>query len=138
MAAQEIAPRDLDLFILCVTGEIDDLHAVAQRARYIVEHIGRADEHDLAQIEGHGEVVVAEGRVLLRVEHLEQRGGRVAVKAGAELVHLVEHEPRIARAGFAYALNDVAGPRARPTPRACPGRGRAGRRNTGWCSCPAD
>ena len=50
---------------------------------------------------GDVEVVVAEGRVLLRIEHLEQRGSRVALEAAPELVDLVEHQHGIARAGLA-------------------------------------
>ena len=53
--------------------------------------------------------MVGEGAVLLGVEHLEQRAGRVAVVVGAELVHLVEHEERVARAGAADAADDAAG-----------------------------
>ena len=41
---------------------------------------------------GDVEVVVAEGRVLLRVEHLEHRRRRVAAVVGAHLVDLVDHE----------------------------------------------
>ena len=62
---------------------------------------------------GTAEIVVAEGRVLLRIEHFEQRRGRVAVKAaGAELVDLVEHHHAVARARLAQALDDVARQRA--------------------------
>ena len=61
---------------------------------------------------GNREVVVAERRVLLRVEHFEQRRGRIAVEAGAELVHLVQHHHGIARAGLADRLDDVARHRA--------------------------
>ena len=44
------------------------------------------DEQHLAQVERHAEIVVAERRVLLRIEHLEQRRRRIAVEARAELV----------------------------------------------------
>ena len=67
----------------------------------------------LRQVERHREVVVAERRVLLRIEHLEQRRRRVAVKAArAELVDLVEHHHAVARPGLAHALDDVARQRA--------------------------
>ena len=66
----------------------------------------------LREVEGDAEIIVAEGRILLRVEHFEQRGGRIAVKAGAELVDLVEHHHGIARAGLADRLDDVARQRA--------------------------
>ena len=50
----------------------------------------------LERSNGDVEVVVAEGVVLLRVEHLEQRRGRIAAEVGAHLVDLVEHEHRVA------------------------------------------
>ena len=39
--------------------------------------VGRGDEHDVRQVVGNLEVVVEEGGVLLGVEHLQQRRGRV-------------------------------------------------------------
>ena len=61
-----------------------------------VERVRGADEHHLRQVEVDLEVVVVEGVVLLRVEHLEQRRRGVAAEVGAELVDLVEQEHRIA------------------------------------------
>ena len=85
----------------------------SRSGRIGVQHVRGADEHHLAEVgKQHGQVVVAEGVVLLRIEHLEQRRGRIAVEAGAELVQLVEHEHRIARARLADPLDDVAGQRA--------------------------
>ena len=58
-----------------------------------VEHVGGGDEHDLGQVEVELEVVVAERVVLRRVEHLEQRRGRVARPAARrQLVDLVEQD----------------------------------------------
>ena len=95
-----------------VAGERDHLHAVAQRPRDLVEHVRGRDEHDTAQVERHAEIVVAERVVLLRVEHFEQRGARIALDAGAELVDLVEHHHAVARARLADRLDDVARQRA--------------------------
>ena len=78
-----------------------------------VDHVGRGDEQHLGQVEVHLEVVVPEGVVLGRVEHLEQRRGRVAPEVGADLVHLVEQDDRVHRSR----------PPAGPAP-----AGRAGRR----------
>jgi hypothetical protein len=58
------------------------------------------------------EVVVAEGRVLLGVEHLEHRAGGVAAKVGAHLVDLVDHQDRVVRAGVAQRAHDRARHRA--------------------------
>ena len=76
-----------------------------------VEHVRGGDEHHAAQVERHGQIVVAERAVLLGVEHLEQRSAGIAVDAGAELVDLVEHHHAVARAGLADRLDDVAGQR---------------------------
>src|SRR5260370_2023167 len=104
--------RDLELLVGGVAGERDDLHAVAQRAWNGVEHIGRGDEDNAAQIERHAEIVVAERVVLLRIEHLKQSRTGIALDAGAKLVDLVEHHDAIARAGLADRLDDVARKRA--------------------------
>ena len=112
LAGHEVALGDLELLLLGVAGELDDLHPVAQRTRHAVEVVGRADEHDLREVEGHVEVVVAEGRVLLGVEHLEHRRGGVAPPVGAHLVDLVDHEERVVGRRVAQRADDRAGHRA--------------------------
>ena len=57
---------------------------------------------------GDVQVVVAEGVVLLRIEHLEERRRRIAAEVAAELVDLVEHEDRVVRPGLLQALDDPA------------------------------
>ena len=52
--------------------------------------------------------MVAEGVVLRRVEHLEQRARRVAAPVGADLVDLVEHHHRVLRAGVLQRADDPA------------------------------
>ena len=66
----------------------------------------------LREVERQVEVVVAEGEVLLGVEHLEQGAGRVAAPVGAHLVDLVDHEQRVVGAGVAHGAHDDAGHRA--------------------------
>ena len=66
-----------------------------------VEHVGRGEEQHVGQVEVDLQVVVAERVVLRRVEHLEQRRGRVAAPVGADLVDLVEQDDRVHRAGLA-------------------------------------
>jgi hypothetical protein len=56
--------------------------------------------------------VVAERLVLLGVEDLEERRGRVAAEVGADLVDLVEDEDGVRRAGLREALHDPARHRA--------------------------
>jgi hypothetical protein len=92
---QQEAPQDLQLLALVVARHGRDLHAVAQRGGDGVDQVGRGDEQHLRQVEGHVEVVVRKRAVLLGIEHLEQRRGRVAPPlAAAELVELVQHDAR--------------------------------------------
>jgi hypothetical protein len=56
--------------------------------------------------------VVAERVVLRRVEHLEQRRGRIAAPVGPDLVDLVEEDHRVHRPGVAERANEAAGHRA--------------------------
>ena len=61
LALEKVALGDFDLFLLGIAGKLDDLHAVAQRPRDGVDHVGSADEHHPRQIERNCEIVVAEG-----------------------------------------------------------------------------
>ena len=87
--------RDVDLLVLGVAREADHFHAVEQRRRD-VQRVRRGDEHHVRQVEVDLDVVVAEGVVLLRVEHFEQRRRRIAAEVRAHLVDLVEQEQRVA------------------------------------------
>ena len=106
-----MALGDLDLLVLRVAGDADDLHAVHQRRRD-VERVGRRHEHHVRQVVVDLEVMVVERRVLLGVQHLEQRRRRIAAEIHAHLVDLVEQEQRIGRLGLAHRLDDLAGHRA--------------------------
>src|SRR5215218_3335638 len=55
------------------------------------------------------EVVIAEGVVLRRIEHLEQGGARIAAPVGPHLVDLVEHDHRVHRAGVPQRADQAAG-----------------------------
>ena len=109
LSSNKIAARDLQLLARRVAGETDDLHAVAKRPGDRVEHIRRRDEHDAAEVKRHAQVIVAKGVVLLGIKHFQERGGRVALNAGAELVDLIQHHDAVAGLGLADPLNDVAG-----------------------------
>ncbi len=56
--------------------------------------------------------MIVEGRVLLRIEHLEQRRRRIAAEIHRHLVDLVEQEQRISHFGLGEILDDLAGHRA--------------------------
>ena len=111
LLADQVPLGDLDLLVFGVTLQPDDLHAVEQRLRQ-VQRVGRAHEHHVAEVDVELEVMVLELRVLLRVEHLEQRRGRIAAEILAELVDLVEQEQRVARARLAQVGDDLARKRA--------------------------
>ena len=104
--------RDMDLLLFGVSGQLEDLHAVAQRLGNRIEPVRGHHEDHLRQVKRHVEVVIAERRVLLRIEHFHQRRGRIAPEIAAELVHFVEHEDRVHGLGALDALNDLAGQRA--------------------------
>ena len=109
LARDQESLRDVDLFFLRVAGELEDLHAVAERFWNRIHPVRRGHEEDLRQIERHIEIVIAERRVLFRVEHFHQRCRRIAAEIAAELVHLVQHEDGIHRFGALDTLDDLAG-----------------------------
>ena len=49
------------------------------------------------------------GAVLFRIQHLQQRSGRIAPIIGAHLVHLIQQEQRIAAAGLGHGGHNTAG-----------------------------
>ena len=98
LARDEVLPRDRELLVLGVAGELDDLEAVEERPRDALEEVRGRDEEDLGEVERDAEVVVRERVVLRRVEHLEERARRVALERHAELVDLVEEEDGVLRA----------------------------------------
>ena len=112
LLGQQVPLRDLHLFLVRVAGDFNNLHAVEQRARNGVERVGRHDEHHAAQIDGNFKIVVAEGVVLLAVEHFEKCARGVAAPVASHLVDLVEHEQRIHRTAAGDSLDDAAGHRA--------------------------
>ena len=69
---EELA-RDRVLLVIDVARQPDDLHAVAQRLRNLRERVRGRDEQHLREIVVDFEIVIVEGGVLLRIEHLEQR-----------------------------------------------------------------
>ncbi len=103
---------DGDLLVLGVAVERDKLHAVKQRAGDRVEHVGRGQEDHVGQVQVHVQVVVAERVVLRRVQHLEQRGRRVAPVVRADLVDLVQQHDGVHRPRLADGPDDAAGQRA--------------------------
>jgi hypothetical protein len=67
---------------------------VEQRLRH-VHRVRGGDEHHVGEVVVDLEIMVLELRVLLRIEHLEQRRCGIAAEILAELVDLVEEEERV-------------------------------------------
>src|SRR5437868_9113470 len=84
----QVLLRDVQLLFFAVASERDDLHAIEQRRVNRAELVRRRDEQDLRQVHVDLEVVVAKAVVLRRVEDFEQRRGRIALEARADLVDL--------------------------------------------------
>ena len=111
LAPQRVAAGDLDFLVFRVPGDFDHLHPVAQPGNMLGRVRGR-DEQDLREIVGRVEVVIGEGRILLRVEHLQHCRGRVAPVVGGELVDLVKQDHRVDRSGGLHRRDDPARHRA--------------------------
>ncbi len=108
----QVALRDRELLLGGVAVEADHLHPVQQRAGDRVRDVRRGDEHHLGQVQLHIQVVVPEGVVLGRVEHLQQRCGGIAPPVRADLVDLVQQDHRVHRAGVAQRPDQTARQRA--------------------------
>ena len=108
LARPQIARRDRDLLVRRVAVEADHLHPVEQRPGDRVGLVRGRDEDHVGEIDLDVEVVVAERRVLRRVEHLEQRGRRIAAPVGADLVDLVEEDHGVHRLRVAQRAHEPA------------------------------
>ena len=108
----QIAVRNVQLLFFAIALQLDDLHTVAQRLRDRVEHIRGRDEQHLRQIECHVEIVVAEARILLRIQRFQQRRSGVATEIAPDFIDLVEHENRIFGFGPPNTLNNLSGQRS--------------------------
>src|SRR5436309_2355282 len=81
-------------------------HPVAKSRMDRIEQVRRGHEQHAGEIEGYAEVMVAEGVVLLRIEHLEQGRGGIAPVIHPQLVHLIQHENRIRGSPLLDPLDD--------------------------------
>src|SRR5436190_4143956 len=104
--------RDRALFLIEVPGQADDLEAIAERLRDLRQVVRRGDEQHLRQIVVHLEVVTVEGMVWLRIEHFEERAGRIAAVVVAHLVDLVEEHDGIHDLRATHRLHDTSRHRA--------------------------
>ena len=105
-----MALRYLYLLLGDVAAHLYHLHTVEKGAGNGVQVVRRGDEQHFREVVVHIEIVVVESVVLLRVEHLKQGRGGVAVDGVLRhLVYLVENEHGVRRTGTLNALDDAAG-----------------------------
>src|SRR4030067_2083879 len=88
---------------------MDHLHRIRQGRGNRREGIGRSNEEDTREIEGHIEIMIRKGKFLFRVEGLEKRGRRVPSHIRTHFIHFVEHEHRVGGLSPSDLLNDPAG-----------------------------
>jgi hypothetical protein len=74
-----------------------------------IEPVSRGEEEHPGQVEWQVEVIIGESMVLLRVEHFQQRGCRIAAEIGTDLVDFIEENDWIVGFDSAQALNDASG-----------------------------
>ena len=108
MLGNQEALGDLELFQFGIAGKADHFHAILQRRRNGVQHVGRGDEEHLAQIVFDVEIVIHEHVILFWIEHFEQGRGRVATEVHRHLVDFVQHEDGIPGAGLLHHLKNLA------------------------------
>mmetsp|Transcript_1290 Transcript_1290/g.2587 ORF Transcript_1290/g.2587 Transcript_1290/m.2587 type:complete len:244 (-) Transcript_1290:1420-2151(-) len=102
---------NLRLLVLGVAGQRNDLHPVKQRTRHVVG-VRRGQEHHVRKVVFHLEVVIHEGRVLLRIQHLEHCRSRVAPEILTHLVDFIEQDQWVRSLRLLQRLDDLAGHRA--------------------------
>ena len=111
LLGNQITLGDVELFVFRVARQADHFHAIQQRPRN-VHGVGGAHEHHVREIVIDLQVVIVELLVLLRVQHLEERRGRVAAVIHAHLVDFVEQKQWVAHTGLGHFLQQLTGHRA--------------------------
>ena len=106
---QQVPFQDLELFLFRIAGNLNQFHPVQQRSGNGFHIIGRGDEHHLAQVKGQLHIVIAEGVVLLGIQHFQHGGRRVTAEIPAHLVDLVKQEHRIAGTRLFHPGDDPSG-----------------------------
>ncbi len=108
LLGNDIFLGDMRFLFLAVAGKLQDFEAVEEWRGDRFQHVGRGDEHHFRQVEIDVEIMVAKCRVLLGIEHFQERRRGVAAEVGPELVDLVEHEDGVIGAGLANSLDHPA------------------------------
>ena len=108
LLGDQVLLGDADLFFQRVAAQVDHLHAVPKGRMDGFQLVGVGQEQHLGEVQGHVQVVVAEGMVLLGIQHLEQGGARIPPHVAPDLVHLVEHDHGVHALDLVQGLDDAA------------------------------
>ena len=98
----------MQLLLTGIARQLDDLHPVVERRRDLLGIVGRRQEENLRQVERQLKKMIAEGVVLLGIEHLKQRRGRISLIISAELIDLIEKHQRVVALGTSHRINNPA------------------------------
>ena len=91
----QMARSNLIFFLMRIAAQGNDIHTIQQRSGNSAVIIGRCQEQNFAEIKGHINIMIIKCGILLRIENLQQRGGRIAAIAAPQLVHLVKQNQRV-------------------------------------------
>ena len=87
---QQVAGCYLILFLVSIAAEGNHIHSIQQRRGNRAVIIRRGNEHDLAQVKRHVDIMVIERAILLRIQYLKQCGGRIPLVTGAQLINFIQ------------------------------------------------
>ena len=105
---QQVVPQNFAFFILGIGGKLYNFHAVEQGSGDGFQGVCRGKEHAVRKVQRDFHKVIAEGTVLLRVEHLKERGGGVTVRIACELIKLIQKNERVCHAALRYGAHNSA------------------------------
>ena len=92
-----------------ITGQLNDIHAVTQRAGNGAQIICRGDKKHMAQIKWHIDKVIIKGGVLLGIKSFQQGSSRVTPEIARQLVDLVQQHQGVGALGGDHGVDDLAG-----------------------------
>ena len=94
---------------MSIAGQLNDVHTVQQRPRDHTGVVGRGDKQYVAQVKGKIDIMILEGIVLLRIQHLQQRRGRITLVIRAQLINFIQQNQGVSSARLVNGGNDPAG-----------------------------
>jgi hypothetical protein len=83
------------LFLIDVSGKLNNLHPVNQRVWNGIQGIGGYDKKHVGNVKRYIKIVIAEIGILFRVKDFKKGAGRITLEALAHFVDLVDHKDRV-------------------------------------------